>query len=114
MYQIWDRPIYTIGGKHVITDALRLCGATNIFADLGTAAPAVTREAAILRNPELILASAPAASAAEWLAEWRRFPALAAVRDGHLVSYSDERIDRMGPSVIAATADLCAVIDQAR
>jgi iron complex transport system substrate-binding protein len=114
MYQIWDRPIYTIGGKHVITDALRLCGATNIFADLGTAAPSVTREAAILRNPELILASAPAASAAEWLAEWRRFPALAAVRDGHLVSYSDERIDRMGPSVIAATAELCAVIDKAR
>lgn len=114
MYQIWDRPIYTIGGKHVITDALQLCGAVNIFADLGTAAPAVTREAAVLRNPELILASAPPASAAEWLAEWRRFPALAAVRNGHLVNYSDERIDRMGPSVIAATANLCAVIDKAR
>ncbi|HYI87228.1 MAG TPA: helical backbone metal receptor [Burkholderiales bacterium] len=114
LYQIWDRPIYTIGGKHVITDALRLCGATNIFADLGTAAPAVTREAAVLRNPELILASAPPAAAADWLEQWRRFPALAAVRNGHLVSYSDERIDRMGPSVIAATANLCAVIDKAR
>ena len=22
LYQIWDRPIYTIGGRHVITDAL--------------------------------------------------------------------------------------------
>jgi iron complex transport system substrate-binding protein len=114
LYQIWDRPIYTIGGKHVISDALRLCGATNIFADLGTAAPAVTREAAVLRNPELILVSAPPASAADWLAEWRRFPALAAVRSGHLVSYTDERIDRMGPSVIRATANLCAVIDKAR
>lgn len=114
LYQIWDRPIYTIGGKHVITDALRLCGATNIFADLDTAAPAVTREAAVLRNPQLILASAPPASSADWLAQWRRFPALAAVRNGHLVSYTDERIDRMGPSVIAATANLCAVIDKAR
>jgi iron complex transport system substrate-binding protein len=114
LYQIWDRPIYTIGGKHVITDALRLCGATNIFADLGTAAPVVTREAAVLRNPELILASAPPAAAADWLEQWRRFPALAAVRNGHLVSYTDERIDRMGPSVIAATANLCAVIDKAR
>ena len=51
LYQIWDRPIYTIGGRHVITDALELCGADNIFADLETAAPAVTREAAVLRNP---------------------------------------------------------------
>ena len=62
LYQIWDRPIYTIGGKHVITDALKLCGAVNIFDDLGTAAPAVTREAVVLRDPELILASAPPAA----------------------------------------------------
>ena len=68
----------------------------------------------MLRNPELILASAPPGAADEWLAEWRKFPALAAVRDGQLVSYVDERIDRMGPSVIAATGNLCAVIDKAR
>jgi iron complex transport system substrate-binding protein len=114
LYQIWDKPIYTIGGQHVITDALKLCGAVNVFADLGTAAPAVTREAVVLRNPELILASAPPGAADEWLAEWQKFPALAAVRDRHLVKYVDERIDRMGPSVIAATGSLCAVIDGAR
>ena len=114
LYQIWDRPIYTIGGRHVINDALQLCGAVNIFADLETAAPAVTREAALARDPELILASAPPASTDAWLAEWRRFPSIAAVRNGHLVSYTDERIDRMGPSVIAATAHLCEVIDQGR
>jgi iron complex transport system substrate-binding protein len=114
LYQIWDRPIYTIGGRHVITDALATCGAVNVFADLVTAAPAVTREAVVLRNPELILASAPPGAADDWLAEWRKFPAMAAVRAHHLVNYVDERIDRMGPSVIPATANLCAVIDQVR
>jgi iron complex transport system substrate-binding protein len=114
LYQIWDRPIYTIGGKHVITDALKTCGAINIFADLGTAAPAITREAAVLRDPELILVSAPASASADWLTEWRRFPAMAAVRNDALVSYVDERIDRMGPSVIDATGNLCVVIDKAR
>ncbi|HLA71452.1 MAG TPA: helical backbone metal receptor [Steroidobacteraceae bacterium] len=114
LYQIWDRPIYTIGGRHVISDALALCGAANIFADLETAAPAVTREAAVLRNPQVIIASAPPGAATEWLAEWRKFPTLTAVRDGHLVEYSDERIDRMGPSVIAATANLCGLLDRAR
>jgi iron complex transport system substrate-binding protein len=114
LYQIWDKPIYTIGGRHVISDALALCGATNVFGELTTAAPAVTREAAVLRNPDLILVSAPPGHGDEWLAEWHRFPALKAVHDGHLVKYSDERIDRMGPSVIAATANLCAVIDRAR
>jgi iron complex transport system substrate-binding protein len=114
LYQIWDQPIYTIGGRHVISDALKLCGATNIFGELGTAAPAVTREAALLRDPDLIIASAPPAAAEGWLAEWRKFPSLAAVRNDHLTSYSDERIDRMGPSVIAATGHLCEVVDAAR
>jgi iron complex transport system substrate-binding protein len=114
LYQIWDRPIYTIGGRHVIADALALCGAVNIFGELDTAAPAVTREAAVLRDPELILASAPPGSAQEWLAEWRRFPGLTAVRNGQLATFSDERIDRMGPSVIAATGSLCEVVDRAR
>lgn len=114
LYQIWDRPIYTIGGRHVINDALRVCGANNVFADLATAAPAVTRESAVLRDPDLILISAPAPSAQEWMAEWRRFPALRAVRTGRLEIYSDERMDRMGPSVIDATASLCELIDRAR
>jgi iron complex transport system substrate-binding protein len=114
LYQIWDRPIYTIGGQHVITDALRLCGARNVFADLDTAAPAVTREAAVLRNPDLILVSAPPQAAAEWIAEWQRYPALGAVRAGRVMAYADERMDRMGPSVIDATSSLCALIERAR
>jgi len=114
LYQIWDQPIYTIGGRHVINDALNLCGASNIFADLATAAPAVTREASVLRNPDLILVSAPPPSAEEWRAAWARFPTLAAVRNGRVVAYTDERMDRMGPSVVEATAGLCEVIDRAR
>ena len=46
--------------------------------------------------------------------EERKFPSLDAVRNGHLVKYTDPRIDRMGPSVIAATAHLCEVVDGAR
>lgn len=114
LYQIWDQPIYTIGGQHVITDALQLCGATNVFAELTTAAPAVTREAAVLRNPDLILVSAPPESAASWIAEWRRIPTLRAVQAGRLVAYADERMDRMGPSLVDATEGLCKVIDAAR
>lgn len=114
LYQIWDQPIYTIGGKHLINDALHLCGASNVFADLDTAAPAVTREAAVLRNPDLILVSAPPASAAEWREAWERFPTLSAVRNARVLAYTDERMDRMGPSVVEATAGLCELIDRAR
>ena len=114
LYQIWDQPIYTIGGRHVISDALEICGAANIFADLSTAAPAVTREAALLRDPDVILVSAPPASADAWIAEWRKFPALRAAATGRILPYSDERMDRMGPSVIDAAEALCTLLDGVR
>jgi len=41
----------------------------------------------VLRNPDLILVSAPPASAGEWRAEWQRFSTLAAVRNGRVMAY---------------------------
>ena len=34
LLQVWNRPIYTVGGRHLMSDALRLCGARNVFGDL--------------------------------------------------------------------------------
>jgi iron complex transport system substrate-binding protein len=85
LYQIWDRPIYTIGGRHVITDALQLCGAINIFSTSRRQHPQSPREAVVLRDPELILASSPPGAADEWLAEWRRYPAMTAVQNGQII-----------------------------
>jgi len=67
-----------------------------------------------VRDPDLIVISAPPAEANEWLAEWRKFPSVRAVREGRLESYLDERMDRMGPSVVQATASLCELVDRAR
>ncbi|HEX7971964.1 MAG TPA: helical backbone metal receptor, partial [Thiobacillus sp.] len=43
-YQVWDRPLMTVGGTHWISDALALCGARNVFADLRGLSPVVSRE----------------------------------------------------------------------
>jgi vitamin B12 transport system substrate-binding protein len=36
-YQVWDRPLYTVGGEQIISDALEACGAQNVFEAAGTA-----------------------------------------------------------------------------
>ncbi|NDP48991.1 MAG: cobalamin-binding protein, partial [Sulfuriferula multivorans] len=46
-YQVWDRPLMTVGGTHWISDALTLCGARNVFADLRGLSPVVSREAVL-------------------------------------------------------------------
>jgi len=114
LLQIWDRPVYTVGGTHLISDSLRLCGARNVFGDLREAAPVVDVEAVIARNPDMIIAAAPPGAAATWLAAWRPFGTLKAVRDGRLIAFEDERLTGLGPSALAATAALCQLIDAKR
>ncbi|HTT01277.1 MAG TPA: helical backbone metal receptor [Steroidobacteraceae bacterium] len=114
LLQVWDHPIYTIGGTQPLSDALQICGAENVFADLREAGPAVTVEAVVARNPDAIIAAAASDTARAWLAEWRRFPSLRAVATESLLPLADPRLTRLGPSVLPATQELCALIEQVR
>lgn len=110
LLEVWNRPIYTVGGMQLMSDALALCGARNVFGDLRELSAAVDTEAVIARNPDIIVAAAPPAEGASWLAEWKRYGSLNAVRDGRLIAFEDQGLSRLGPSVLAATAGLCKAI----
>jgi iron complex transport system substrate-binding protein len=110
LLQVWNRPIYTVGGRHLMSDALELCGARNVFADLPEPGPLVDTEAVIARNPDIILAAAPPGEGAAWVADWRRFPSLGAVRDHRVVAFENQALSRLGPSVLDATEELCRTI----
>jgi len=112
--QIWNRPLYTVGGRHLMSDSLTLCGATNIFSELGNEAPAVSVEAVLSRNPAVIIADAPPGQARAWLADWYSFPRLAAVRRQALIPFEDPRFGMLGPSAVEATAKLCELVDRHR
>ncbi len=115
LIQVWDRPVYTVGGAQLISDAVEVCGFRNLFADLAAPAPAVALEAIASRNPEVILAlAADASSAQAWLQRWQALPALRAVRDGALLPFVDARLSRLGPEVVDATEDLCRVLAAGR
>lgn len=112
LLQVWNRPLYTVGGRQLMSDALITCGARNVFADLTEAAPLVDIEAAIARNPDIIVAAAPPGEGAAWVADWQRFGSLAAVRSGRVVAFEDQGLSRLGPSVIDATANLCRTLSR--
>jgi iron complex transport system substrate-binding protein len=114
LLQVWNRPIYTVGGTQLMSDALRICGAQNVFGDLKEAGPAVDVEAVIARDPEIIVAAAPAGQGNAWLADWKRFPALRAVKSGRLILFEEDSFSRLGPSFLTATEGLCKVLAGAR
>jgi iron complex transport system substrate-binding protein len=107
LLEVWNRPVYTVGGPHLMSDALSLCGARNVFGDLTDLGPVINTEAVIARNPDIIVAAAPPGEGANWLADWKRLDSLKAVRTGRLIAFEDQRLSRLGPSVIDATEALC-------
>jgi iron complex transport system substrate-binding protein len=110
LLEVWNRPIYTVGGRQLMSDALTLCGVHNVFADLSEPGPAVSLEAVIARDPDIIIAAGPPGESAAWLDDWRRLGSLSAVRHGRLLAFEDQGLSRLGPSVLEATAALCRAL----
>ena len=93
----------------MVSDALEVCGARNLFADLALPAPQVGVESVLVRDPEVILAPN-----AEQLAEWRNMPQLSATRLGQLWVLPDRNLERPSYAMLAATEKLCSLLAGAK
>lgn len=112
-YQVWDRPLYTLNGSHIVNDAIRLCGGENIFAQLPIAAPTVTVESVLQEDPEAIV-SGERQEGASGLDHWKKYANMTAVRRGNLIGIDGDLLNRPGPRIVNGTAALCEKLEQAR
>ncbi|MDP1525485.1 MAG: cobalamin-binding protein [Rhodocyclaceae bacterium] len=113
-YQIWKQPLMTVGGGQVISDAIRLCGGENVFADLKPLAPKVTMEAVLAADPEIIVASGMGEARPEWVDDWRQWQNLTAVKRDNLFFIPPDLIQRHTPRLVEGATRLCAQIETAR
>jgi iron complex transport system substrate-binding protein len=111
-YQVWDKPLYTLNGKHIVSDALRLCGGENIFARLPVTAPVVSVEGVLQENPEAIFATAEKNYGG--VSMWKPYGTLLAVRSDNLFTIDGNLLNRSGPRMIAGAAMLCEKLELAR
>jgi iron complex transport system substrate-binding protein len=113
-YEIWNPPLFTIGGDHLINAAIELCGGRNIFAAQRLPAPQVGVEAVIAAAPAAIIAATDGAERPAWLDEWRRWPSLPAVAQDNLLVVDANLLHRAGPRFVDGVEQLCAAIATAR
>lgn len=115
-YQIAERPLYTIGGGHSLSDAITACGGVNVFAGLMVLAPTVSVEAVLGTEPEVIVGGVFPEPGADpgVLAPWRRWTRIPAVRDGHLYQLDATLMGRATPRQLDGVETLCERIDRAR
>lgn len=112
-YQVSLRPLYTVNGRHYISELIELCGGNNIFADLDDLAPLVGVEAVIDRDPEVLLAAVSGEESNEF-SEWLRWESLAANRFANHFTVPGDLIARPTPRLLEAGAKVCAALDRGR
>ena len=100
-------PLLTVNGEHIISDVLRLCGAQNVFADAPVLVPAVSDEALVKAQPQLLLGiAATRAEEEEAKLNWRRLP-LTAVRQGYMGFVQPDLISRATPRILLGAEKIC-------
>ena len=113
-YQVWDRPLLTVNGEHVISKVMRICGGENVFARLPLIAPEIDREAVLHADPQVIVASGSDGQRPAWLDAWRAFPGLTAAARGNLYAIAPELIQRHTPRLLDGAERLCSILDEVR
>ena len=113
-YQIWQQPLMTLSGRHVISEAIRLCGGRNVFESLTPIAPQVAAEAVLAADPQLIVTAEPDGQPSGALAGWRQFGTISAVRRNQLATLDANKINRHAPRMAEEIGVLCERIDAAR
>ena len=101
-YQVWDRPLLTVNGDHVISKVIALCGGENVFAALPLIAPEVDAEAVLRAAPDVILTSRSDAQPPSWLPGTRLFVVPA------------DLIQRHTPRLLDGAEHVCRALEDAR
>jgi iron complex transport system substrate-binding protein len=117
-YQVWDDPLMTLNGTHMVSDVIALCGGRNVFAPLAPLVPTVSTEAVLAANPEAIVTARAGATPPDaplpGLDKWRAWPNMTAVARNNLFAIDGDLIDRPAPRIVQGAAQLCADLELAR
>ena len=108
--QIDDAPLFTVGGTHLLTEIIELCGGSNVFAESTALALPVDLESVLVRAPQMILSIGDG----DPVAFWARFSGLKAVATGSVYHAPADLLARPSPRIGQGAAEVCAELDDAR
>ena len=112
-FQLWDAPLMTLSGQHLISSAIAACGGRNVFGDLPTLTATVSWEVAVQRDPELIVTGGSPSEPAR-PGRWASFAQVSATKHGEFARLDGDLIARSGPRFVDGARQMCVAIDRAR
>ena len=111
-FVVWPDPLQTLSNMSITSKVLtNYCGLSNIFGDMRTVAPLISREAIISSDPNIIV---QAAADSGWTQYWQnKYATLSAVINHNLFTIP-LYANRPSPRILEATLNLCQQIVASR
>ncbi|MFM9884842.1 MAG: helical backbone metal receptor [Burkholderiales bacterium] len=112
--EIWHKPLLTVSGAHLMTDILRVCGASNVFAGIPALTARVSPEQLLIASPRLLVISGTADARQSIIERWQALKLVRAVQDGRIVVIDPRILHRQGLRIVEAVRDVCTAVRQSR
>jgi iron complex transport system substrate-binding protein len=111
LYVLWPDPLIVPARDALVSELIALAGGDSVTADGGQGYPRYSMEAALARNPEvIILASHGSEKSPLVRAKWERFSQVPAVAAGRLHTMDGNLMHRYGPRMVDGLEKLARLI----
>jgi len=113
-YQIWDEPLITLNGEHMVSDIIELCGGVNIFGDAIPLVPYVNIESIVAADPQVIIAGGSQEDKPMWFESWQQWGGVSAVINKQIYLIPSDLMQRHSVRILEGAELMCGHLDSAR
>jgi iron complex transport system substrate-binding protein len=111
LYVLWPDPLIVPARGALVSELITLAGGDSVTADGGSGYPRYSMEAALARNPEvIILASHGSEKSPLVRAKWERFTQVPAISAGRLHTIDGNLMHRYGPRMVDGLEALARLV----
>lgn len=108
--QIWNQPIMSINGKHLISKIVEHCNGENIFQNSEQFTLSLDPETIIQKNPDIIFVTREGKLGNSWLSRWKRWKFMTAVKQNQLYTVNPDYVVRHTPRILDGIEQICRFI----
>lgn len=108
--QIWNQPIMSINGEHLISKIVEHCNGENIFQDSTQFTLSLDAETIIQKNPDVIFATREGKLGNTWLSRWKKWEFMNAVKNKQLFTVNPDHVVRHTPRVLDGIEQVCGYL----
>ena len=113
-YEVWRKPLMTVGGTHLISEVISTCGGENVFAGLAQLTPTIGAEALIAAKPQAIIGGGSASGSAEAYLREARQQALPPLKAVPIFYVEPDLVQRPTPRILEGAKAICSALEQVR